>query len=154
MEYLLTDVENNILLSLSLQDVINYSQINKHKYDIFKTNKILKYKFKQAQEKVNLCINLLSRKIYQGVWLNTMEEYDKFEYYNNLLNYNNTNNFTELNDYVIVTFQLSQIYKSYDYYVEINLQSSDDEVEDFIIKITNLQLKEFLLHLYYDNKIF
>jgi hypothetical protein len=56
MEYLLTDVDNSILLSLSLQDVINYKQINKHKYDMFNTNKMLKYKLKQAEEKVDLYI--------------------------------------------------------------------------------------------------
>lgn len=157
MEYLFgtVDNENDIILSLPLQDVRNYSQLNRHKYDTFKKNKMLDYKLKQAQQKVNRTINLLKRKPYQGVWLNTMDEYELFGYYNNLLNFiKNTDDFTELNNYKIVVFEIQTAHLTLNNnYFAINLQSDDDDIVNLEIEITNLELKEFLLHLYYDNKI-
>lgn len=168
------DNEIEIMLLLSLDDLRSYRQINKHYYQLCKTNKILNNKFIQLDQKINNILEALDSHPIQGLYLNTVKQYDLFGPYKqimynlfktykqkmNKLNFDsNIKNYYHINvnTYEIISInihkQINQnTQQQFDIYytIKYNLVDDIDEKTDYFI-CDLVPLKEFLLQLYYNN---
>lgn len=152
------DNEIDIMLSLSLNELRQYCQINKHTNQLCKTNMVLNNKFKQINQRIEFLFKILEHKKFQGIWLNTIKEYDDYIIYKTLMNQLNFND--KYNSHVEKNYEDFEITKLQlfmnahnEYVIEYNI--SNGYIEEIIyMSVTILQMKEFLLHLYYNNLIF
>lgn len=155
------DNEIEITLSSPLKELRYMSQVNRQRNQLIKTSVLLQNKLRLARARVITLLQLVDKKTHQGVWLNTMIEYDKFGYYHHIMSddmkKDNLDDFdNSLDDFAIVNINLQKSrHQDERYWLILTLQSDDDDDrEEGYIIFTLSEIKDFLLHLYYDDRIF
>lgn len=164
MDTLITkDNEIDIMLSLSLDDLRHYCQLNNHTYQLCKTNRVLNDKLRQINNRIEKMINIVDNRDDNDFYLNTIKEYDKFKVYRELmtqlrfnLDYNGEDDDEidyELDDFMIMTITIKPSKKGYKF--NFSLVNFEEGTGTDVYGFATLnQTKEFLLQLYYNDLIF
>jgi hypothetical protein len=156
MEMLIHDINTDIILSLSLNELRNYCQTNKNTYHLCKTNGLLNDKFTYINHKINDIIQIVSHRNNQDFYINTIIEFDLFNRYKKLMDQlhfkSRPNNPHHVEDYQIIKMIIGPTTTGFVFnYV---LMNDEDDEKEYSAFSTLSQTKEFLLQLYFNHLIF
>lgn len=178
MQYLFThhDIDSLILLELPLLNLQKIYQTNRYIRDLGETNMMLKNKYKLAKNKVEQFMIILNKR--GAIILQPQTANDLFKPYNDILNAlyveidlgddteeiinGYTNLFIHLmnveiinNGFISLTFTLHSniVVNREDIQYIYNIFDPPNIIETLAYELTLNQLKEFLLHLFYNNMV-
>lgn len=147
------DVDVKIMLSLTLSDIRLICQTSQYASKLCKAMD-LNRKFKTVNKKVDYILSLIDKREY-GLKLQTEKEFEPFKMFNdimlqiNIIYYKPYSEVTVdqvINDNVIYM----DIGHYDDYFITYHTSDIDDPYS-IAFKATKTQLREFLLHLYYND---
>lgn len=152
------DIDIVILSSLSLTDIRSACQSNKYTATLCK-NPIIKNKLEKAQKKADKILNIINHREY-GIKLQLNNENQIFDPFLDIMDDLNSNYYPDYSEKSPLTvladpishLDINQYYDKNKYYV--TYYTGDIDAPDrTTYELTETQIKEFLLIIYYDKLI-